>query len=139
MSGWEGTKLVLGKHSGRAGFRNGTQAEMGITSNDEEMQAAYEQFLLLADHKKTGDGEPTWRHWCDHQQETKDSLVRFSRNAGGSISDPAATDHRGDRRGPTTRPWDGMRGNGPVDAVVMAIDDGDGIRSELVEYTPSKR
>src|SRR5215207_9872650 len=43
--GWEGTKLVLGKHSGRAGFRN-SLADLGIKLSDEEMQSAYEQFLL---------------------------------------------------------------------------------------------
>ena len=49
--GWEGTKLVLGKHSGRAGFRNSLN-DLGIKLDDEEMQAAYEQFLVLADKKK---------------------------------------------------------------------------------------
>src|SRR4051794_7758116 len=49
--GWEGTKLVLGKHSGRAGFRNALH-ELGLRLTDEQIQAAYLRFLELADRKK---------------------------------------------------------------------------------------
>ena len=49
--GWEGTKLVVGKHSGRAGFKNALQ-ELGIKLDDEQLQAAYLRFLELADRKK---------------------------------------------------------------------------------------
>ena len=36
--GWEGTKLIVGKHSGRAGFKNALQ-ELGIKLDDEQLQA----------------------------------------------------------------------------------------------------
>ena len=49
--GWEGTKLIVGKHSGRAGFKNALQ-ELGIKLDDEQLQAAYLRFLELADRKK---------------------------------------------------------------------------------------
>ena len=50
--GWEGTRLVLGKHSGRAGFRN-TLQEIGIRLDEEQLNEAYQRFLALADRKKT--------------------------------------------------------------------------------------
>ena len=49
--GWEGTRLVLGKHSGRAGFRN-TLQEIGIRLDDDQLNEAYQRFLELADRKK---------------------------------------------------------------------------------------
>ncbi|MBL8128758.1 MAG: 2-isopropylmalate synthase, partial [Chloroflexia bacterium] len=49
--GWEGTRLVLGKHSGRAGFRS-TLADIGIRLDEEQMNEAYQRFLELADRKK---------------------------------------------------------------------------------------
>jgi 2-isopropylmalate synthase len=49
--GWEGTKLVAGKHSGRAGFKNAL-AEAGLKLTDEQIEAAYHRFLQLADRKK---------------------------------------------------------------------------------------
>src|SRR5712671_3347088 len=49
--GWEGTRLVVGKHSGRAGFRNAL-SELGIRLDDEQVQQAYMKFLELADRKK---------------------------------------------------------------------------------------
>src|SRR3954469_22963479 len=49
--GWEGTRLVLGKHSGRAGFRNTVQA-VGIRLDEDQLNEAYQRFLALADRKK---------------------------------------------------------------------------------------
>jgi isopropylmalate/homocitrate/citramalate synthase len=49
--GWEGTRLVLGKHSGRAGFRN-TLQEIGIRLDEDQLNEAYQRFLTLADRKK---------------------------------------------------------------------------------------
>ena len=49
--GWEGTRLVLGKHSGRAGFRN-TLKELGSAWTTTSCNEAYQRFLELADRKK---------------------------------------------------------------------------------------
>src|SRR6476620_2580917 len=48
MVGWEGTKLVAGKHSGRAGFKNAL-AEAGLKLTDAQIEEAYHRFLALAD------------------------------------------------------------------------------------------
>ncbi len=45
------SKLVLGKHSGRHALLDRCQ-DLGFTLNKEELDAAYEQFIALADRKK---------------------------------------------------------------------------------------
>ncbi|MEX2425485.1 MAG: 2-isopropylmalate synthase [Thermomicrobiaceae bacterium] len=50
--GWEQTRLVLGKHSGRAGFRSRIK-ELGYTDlSDEKMEELYHRFIDLTDRKK---------------------------------------------------------------------------------------
>ncbi|NIA24931.1 MAG: 2-isopropylmalate synthase [Gammaproteobacteria bacterium] len=48
--GQEGGQIVLGKHSGRAGFAD-TLTKMGITLEDEAFGKAFERFKQLADRK----------------------------------------------------------------------------------------
>ncbi len=45
------SELVLGKHSGRAGLKNRSEA-LGYTLSDEELASLYEKFIALADRKK---------------------------------------------------------------------------------------
>ena len=52
MVGAPGTRLVLGKHSGRHGLRNRYQ-ELGYDLSDEELNQAYKLFTLVADQKKS--------------------------------------------------------------------------------------
>lgn len=50
--GWEQTRLVLGKHSGRAGFKSRIK-ELGYTDlSDEKMEELYHRFIGLTDRKK---------------------------------------------------------------------------------------
>jgi 2-isopropylmalate synthase len=50
--GWEQTRLVLGKHSGRAGFKSRIK-ELGYTDlSDEKMEELYHRFIDLTDRKK---------------------------------------------------------------------------------------
>jgi 2-isopropylmalate synthase len=48
----DGSKLVLGKHSGRNALRH-RLSEMGITCPDDDLQKIYNDFIKLADAKKT--------------------------------------------------------------------------------------
>ncbi|NOY54744.1 MAG: 2-isopropylmalate synthase [Actinobacteria bacterium] len=48
--GQEGGQIILGKHSGRAGFAD-TLTKMGITLEDEAFGKAFERFKQLADRK----------------------------------------------------------------------------------------
>jgi 2-isopropylmalate synthase len=49
--GWDESKLVLGKHSGRAGF-GAKLKELGYDVDRERLQALYERFIDLTDRKK---------------------------------------------------------------------------------------
>jgi 2-isopropylmalate synthase len=50
--GWEQTRLVLGKHSGRAGFKARIK-ELGYTElSDEKLEELYHRFIDLTDRKK---------------------------------------------------------------------------------------
>jgi 2-isopropylmalate synthase len=49
--GFEGSRMVLGRHSGRAGFADRCQ-KLGYRLSEEELQTAFEKFLALADKKK---------------------------------------------------------------------------------------
>lgn len=49
--GLEGSQLVLGRHSGRAGVRKKLE-EMGFSLTKEQLEKAYQKFLEIADKKK---------------------------------------------------------------------------------------
>ena len=129
--GWEGTKLVLGKHSGRAGFRNAL-ADLGIKLDDEQMQRAYSSFWSWPT-RRSGSPPPTWWPWCKTSRKPRTTSTPFAN--GRSIS-PAANR-------PTPRSClahsDGKivgnaEGNGPVDALFMAIGAAAGIEPTLEYY-----
>jgi 2-isopropylmalate synthase len=52
--GYDGSRLVLGKHSGRHAFRQ-RLAEMGLALGDEHLDTAFAQFKLLADLGEVSD------------------------------------------------------------------------------------
>jgi 2-isopropylmalate synthase len=129
--GWEGTKLVLGKHSGRAGFRS-TLSDMGIRLDDEQMNEAYQRFLELADRKKTvtaADLEALVSNQLEGAQDAL-QLVRWnaSLGSGGPATGSVVVSLDGDERH-----GDGQ-GNGAVDALFEAIDAAVGLKCELEEY-----
>ncbi len=129
--GWEGTKLVLGKHSGRAGFRS-TLADMGIRLDDEQMNEAYQRFLVLADRKKhvtAADLEALVSNQLEGAQDTL-QLVRWnaSLGSGGPATGSVVVSLDG-----AERTGDGQ-GNGAVDALFEAIDAAVGLKCELEEY-----
>ena len=49
--GWESSRLVLGKHSGRHGVAY-RLAELGYELDEDALEEVYERFILLADHEK---------------------------------------------------------------------------------------
>jgi 2-isopropylmalate synthase len=49
--GWTDTRLVLGKHSGRHGL-DARLRQLGYRLNAEQLKAAYQRFIALADQKK---------------------------------------------------------------------------------------
>ena len=129
--GWEGTKLVLGKHSGRAGFRNGL-ADLGIKLDDEEMQRAYEKFLELADKKKRVTAADLVA-LVQNQQETKDDVYTLRQwkvdiASGEPTTVSVVLGHNDETL------VGNAEGNGPVDALFMAIGAAAGIEPSLEYY-----
>ncbi|MCC6313669.1 MAG: 2-isopropylmalate synthase [Thermomicrobiales bacterium] len=130
--GWEGTKLVVGKHSGRAGFRNALQ-EAGVRLDEERLNEAYQRFLELADRKKSVTAADLIA-LVDDQLEAEGAPVRLIRwnaniGSGGSATASVVVDKGGQEFA-----GDG-EGNGAVNALLQAIDNAVGIPCELEEYT----
>ncbi len=130
--GWEGTKLVLGKHSGRAGFRNALK-DLGIRlESDDEVNRVYQRFLGLADRKKHVTGADIAALVADHKSSAATSfqLERWNASIGsGGDATASVVILDGTRR----MTGDGA-GNGPVNALFTAIDAAIGIENELTLY-----
>jgi 2-isopropylmalate synthase len=129
--GWEGTRLVLGKHSGRAGFRN-TLQEVGLRLDDDQINEAYQRFLVLADRKKNVTAADLVALVSDQLEVGDDplQLMRWNANigsGGGATASVVVSREGGDVTG------DGQ-GNGAVNALFQAIDAALGIPCELEEY-----
>ncbi len=129
--GWEGTRLVLGKHSGRAGFRNALK-DLGLVVDVEQVQDVYERFLELADRKKKVTGADIAALVADEVsgEEGRFDLVRWNAaiGSGGAATASVVIGQNGDEIS-----GDG-EGNGPVDALYSAIDNAVRIENELEYY-----
>jgi 2-isopropylmalate synthase len=129
--GWEGTRLVLGKHSGRAGFRN-TLQEIGIRLDADQLNEAYQRFLVLADRKKTVTAADLAALVSDQLEVAGDPLQLVRWNASIGTGGPATASLVVSRDGAEIS-GDGM-GNGAVNALFQAIDAAIAIPCELEEY-----
>lgn len=129
--GWEGSSLVLGKHSGRAGFRSALK-DLGIKLDDDAMQKAYERFLELADRKKKITGADIEALVADQVSAATSTL----RLADWSVM----TGKGGAAKAMAALTWDDREvegtadGNGPVDALMKAVDAAIGVENELTYY-----
>jgi 2-isopropylmalate synthase len=129
--GWEGTRLVVGKHSGRAGFRNALE-EAGVRLDDERLNEAYTRFLVLADRKKSVTAADLIA-LVDDQLEAEGHLLQLVRWNASIGTGGAATASVVVARGVEETVADG-EGNGAVNALLQAIDNAVGIGCELEEY-----
>ncbi len=129
--GWEGTRLVVGKHSGRSGFRNALQ-EAGVRLDDEQLNAAYQQFLVLADRKKHVTAADLIALVSNQLEAENDALTLVRWNASVGSGDEATASVVISRNGEEIA-GDGV-GNGGVDALLEAIDSAVRIPCELEEY-----
>jgi 2-isopropylmalate synthase len=129
--GWEGTRLVVGKHSGRAGFRNALE-EAGMRLDEERLNEAYQRFLVLADRKKSVTAADLIA-LVDDQLEAEGDVLQLVRwNASIGSGGEATASVVATRNGEEIF-GDGV-GNGGVDALMEAIDKAVGIECELEEY-----
>jgi 2-isopropylmalate synthase len=129
--GWEGTKLVVGKHSGRAGFRNALN-ELGIKLDDDQLQSAYLRFLELADKKKRVTAADLIALVKNHLQTEDDVYHLIQWRVDIASGEPASASV-------VLAHADGQvvgdaEGNGPVDALFKAIEVATGQTAELEYY-----
>jgi 2-isopropylmalate synthase len=129
--GWEGTKLVVGKHSGRAGFRNAL-TELGVKLDDEQVQTAYLRFLELADKKKRVTAADLIALVKDQLQNEEDVYHLVQWKVDLASGEPAsATVVLAHAEGQL---YGEAEGNGPVDALYKAIDAATQTTVELEYY-----
>ncbi|CAN5762318.1 2-isopropylmalate synthase [soil metagenome] len=118
--GWEESKLVLGKHSGRAGF-NAKLVELGYEVDRETLMKLYQRFINLTDRKKTVSDADIIAIVEDNLQRGSVELVRLldwraSSSSDGSCEAAVMLEIDGREREATGR------GNGQVDALYTAVD-----------------
>lgn len=129
--GWQGTKLVLGKHSGRAGFRNALK-ELGLKLDDDKVQGVYERFLELADRKKNVTGADIVALVADVTTHAGSPfrIIRWNASIGSGGSATASVVIGREQR----EIAGDSAGNGPVDALMKAIDAALAIENELTYF-----
>ena len=125
-------KLVLGKHSGRHGFKARLK-DLGVDLDGPELDKAFKRFKDLADKKKEVYDE-------DLLAIVKEELTQFPETyvldylhfVSGTGLIPSAT-VRVRREEQTSQ--DSGTGDGPVEAVYNAIDAVTGIKGRLMDYS----
>ncbi len=118
--GFARTDLVLGKHSGRAALADRAKA-LGFHLTGEQLQMVFERFKALADKKKDiYDGDIAalceQEFWNEADQW---SIVSYAIECGSTVK-PSVTLTL--RRGSTERTETLTCGDGPVDAMFLAIE-----------------
>ncbi len=129
--GFEETRLVLGKHSGRHAFAERLK-KIGFSLNKEQIDKAFDRFKKLADKKKEVFDE-------DLEAIVDEEIARIPEKfhllhfyiASGDEVEPTATIKlkRNNKILDAT-----STGDGPVDACYKAIDKITGITGKLVDY-----
>ncbi|HVF15963.1 MAG TPA: 2-isopropylmalate synthase, partial [Steroidobacteraceae bacterium] len=126
------TNLVLGKHSGRHAFRERVK-ELGFEVDDTELNRLFEEFKALADKKKElfdGDIEALVMK-AENGAEGPWSMrsLRIETDSAGHANVTLQLKHSDGREVEQK-----MAAEGPVDAVVKAIDAATGTRVELRKF-----
>jgi len=129
--GQQAAQIVLGKHSGRAGFANALD-RLGISLEDDQFARSFERFKQLAD-RKIQIGEEELRAIVEEEATRVDGRVTLTglRVTGGHDVTPEAT--VGLLVGGEPREHVG-HGDGMIHAAFAAIRQGFGIDARLVDY-----
>ncbi|MCB1188914.1 MAG: 2-isopropylmalate synthase [Leptospiraceae bacterium] len=118
--GLKSNKMVLGRHSGRAGFKDRV-IRLGYNPKPEEFDIAYTRFLEIADKKKEIFDEDLISLFTD--QSTKYSIHKYKLDyyqvTTGSQTVPTATIRLKTDSGIVE---ESTTGNGPIDAIFRSIE-----------------
>jgi 2-isopropylmalate synthase len=131
--GIDGSRLVLGKHSGRHALRR-RLAEMGYALGDEEFAAVFARFKEIADRKKVVDERDLEAVVASRHPGTRAPAFRLAlvRAACGTHAAASATVGLAAPDGEVL--FGSADGDGPVDAVCRAIAGLTGEACELAEF-----
>ena len=110
------TNLVMGKHSGRAAFKD-KLAELGITVGDNQLEDAFVRFKTLADKKKEMFDEDILSLLDTAAANARYAFESLQVECGTEGPPMARLGLRMDGKLRTTK----KEGNGPVDAIFHAI------------------
>ena len=129
--GQQAAQIILGKHSGRAGFADAL-SRMGIVLEDEAFARAFEKFKQLAD-RKVQIGEEELRVIVEEEAMAVEGPVRMIglHVTGGNDVTPSATVTL--EVGGAIREYSGQ-GDGMVHAAFAAIRGAFGLEARLVDY-----
>ncbi|MCS7196747.1 MAG: 2-isopropylmalate synthase [Aquificaceae bacterium] len=132
--GFPSTRIVLGKHSGRHALKSKLN-EMGFDVSEEDLERVFERFKALADKKKEVYEEDiealVYEECVKHEQEEPIKVLHYQVQTGDKLL-PTATvvlTFRAEEKTATAT------GNGPVDAVIKAIQKALNIEPELLDFS----
>jgi len=130
--GIKGTRLVLGKHSGRHAFAN-RLSSLGYKLKEKDLKEAFHRFKVLADKKKQVFDEDIITIIQDDITEIpRDYKLEYTHITSGTDIVPQATvklKHKGKISQKSSS------GDGPVDACYKAIDKITRIKGKLLDYS----
>ncbi|MCS6864349.1 MAG: 2-isopropylmalate synthase [Gemmataceae bacterium] len=127
------TELVLGKHSGRHALKQRV-IDLGYHLTDEQLNRVFEEFKKLADKKKEiydGDIEALAENQLQTATGNIWTLIGFTSTAGTGSQTSAAVSLK-HQDGTIHR--DAAVGNGPIDALIKAINRITGVPVRVVDY-----
>jgi 2-isopropylmalate synthase len=124
-------KIILGKHSGRHGFRKRLE-EFGYFLNDKDFETAFKQFKDLSDKKKYVFDEDIEALISDEFIRSSDffKIISINFSSGTDMRPVATVKLLIDGEEVTVSEY----GSGPVDAVYKAISKATGVTPNLQSY-----
>ena len=128
------SKIVLGKHSGRAAFADAL-TKLGLTLEDDDFARAFDRFKVLADRKGEISEEGIMAIAAEETNvDTQMATLVGIRVSGGNNQVPAATVDI--RRGSVISSHE-AEGDGMVNAAFVAVQDAFGLAATLLDYRVS--
>ena len=129
--GFEESKIVLGKHSGRHAV-TARLKKLGFELSKEQVDKAFERFKVLADKKKEIFDEDLETIVDEETSKIPEefSLAHFYISSGDQVKPKAEITLKTHGRNIES----GSTGDGPVDACYKAIDKATGMTGKLLDY-----
>jgi 2-isopropylmalate synthase len=129
--GFEGSKIVLGKLSGRHAFSDRLK-KLGYSLSEKEINQAFERFKALADKKRKVYDEDLATIVEDELSTVKEryKLIDFEVTSGNKV-DPVASVRLEDGKGTLEST---ASGDGPIDACFKTIEKATKEKGKLVDY-----